>query len=130
MSTGRRTVDEWIGSSPDAAIPPRVKLRIWERCGGKCHLTGHKIRPGDAYDFDHIVALCNGGEHRESNLAPALRAKHREKTAADVAEMAKIDRLRKRHLGLVPKKPRSNLVKKLNGQVVYRDTGLPVRRSS
>lgn len=95
-----RAVPEWIGSSPDAKIPDHVKLRIWLRTDGRCHITGRKIRPGDAYDFDHIIALCNGGEHRESNLAPALRDKHREKTAADVAERAKIDRIRKRHLGI------------------------------
>ena len=100
MTAGRRSVDEWIGSSPDAPIPPRVKLRIWERCEGRCHLTGWKIMPGDPFDYDHVKALCNGGEHRESNLALALRVKHRDKTAEDVAEKAKIDRIRKKHLGI------------------------------
>lgn len=100
MTAGRRAVDEWIGATPDAPVPPRVRLRIFERTGGRCHLSGRKIMAGDPWDLDHIVALCNGGEHRESNLAPALRDKHREKTAADVAERAKVDRVRKKHLGL------------------------------
>jgi 5-methylcytosine-specific restriction protein A len=98
-----RAVDEWIGATPDARIPDRVRLRVWEREGGRCHISGRKIMPGDAWEMDHKIALCNGGEHRESNLAPALRAKHREKTAADVKERAKVDRIRKRHLGI--KKP-------------------------
>lgn len=98
-----RKVPEWIGSVPDAAIPPRVKLRIFERENGRCWLSGRKIMPGDAYDFDHKVALCNGGEHRETNLFPALRDKHREKTAEDVALKAKTERTRKKHLGLWPK---------------------------
>lgn len=99
----RRAVDEWVGKTPDAAVPPRVRLRVFERHQGRCHLTGRKIAAGELWDLDHVKALCNGGEHRESNLAPALRDKHREKTAEDVAEKAKIDRIRKKHLGIWPK---------------------------
>ena len=104
--TGRE-VPEWVGKTPDAKIPDRVKLRIFLREGGVCHLSKRKIQPGDAYDFDHKIALCNGGEHRETNLFPALRDKHREKTAEDVKERAKIDRIRKKHLGL-RSKPQGN----------------------
>jgi 5-methylcytosine-specific restriction protein A len=99
---GRQT-DEWIGATPDSAIPPRVRLRVFERAKGICYLSGRKITASDAWDCDHVIALTNGGENRESNLAPALRDKHREKTAADVKERAKVDRIRKRHLGI--KKP-------------------------
>lgn len=98
-----RSVPLWVGATDDAKIPDRVKLRIWEREGGRCWLSGRKIMPGEAYDFDHKIALCNGGTHSEDNLAPALKDKHREKTASDVAERAKVDRLRKRHVGI--KKP-------------------------
>lgn len=100
-----RSVPLWVGATPDTAIPPRVKLRIWEREGGRCWITGRKIMPGDAYDFDHKVALCNGGSHSEDNLFPALRDKHREKTAEDVAEKSKVERIRKKHLGIFPKSP-------------------------
>lgn len=91
------------------------------------NISGRKIMPGDAWDCDHVVALCNGGEHRETNLAPALRDKHRAKTAADVAERAKIDRLRKRHFGIAePKRVwatgrLSKFKQKLTGEVVLRD---------
>lgn len=121
-----RSVDEWIGKTPDAKVPDRVRLRIFEREGGRCHLCGRKITPADQWDLDHVVALANGGEHRETNLAPAIRAKHREKTAADVAERAKVDRVRKIHLGL--RKPSSFACsrqsvwkKKIDGSVVRRD---------
>lgn len=97
-----RSVPEWIADHPDQAIPPRVKLRVWERCKGRCALTGKKLRPGDEYDFDHIVALGNGGEHREKNLQVVGRAAHRLKTARDVAQKAKADRIRAKHLGLYP----------------------------
>lgn len=123
----RRSVDEWIGSSPDAKIPDRVRLRVFEAHGGVCHLTGRKIRPGDQWDMDHVQALCNGGEHRESNLAPALRQAHREKTAEDVSQRAKDDRVRKKHLGIYrPKYPMpgsrtSQFKKPLHGPAVRRN---------
>jgi 5-methylcytosine-specific restriction protein A len=113
-----RSTDEWIGKTDDAAIPARVRLRVFERHNGTCHLSGHRIRAGEPWDIDHIVALVNGGEHRESNLAPALRNKHREKTALDVAEKAKNDRVRKRHLSI--KKPRKiRAWKKFDGTPVF-----------
>jgi 5-methylcytosine-specific restriction protein A len=100
-----RTVPEWIGKTDDEAIPPRVKARVFERHGGKDYLTGKKIMPGDAWDCDHIIAICNGGSNRESNLAPLLKAKHKEKTADDLAIKSKIERTRKKFLGIYPPSP-------------------------
>jgi len=124
MSTARST-EEWIGATPNSAIPKRVRLRVFERDGGRCHISGRKIMPGDAWDLDHVVALVNGGEHRESNLAPALRDKHREKTVADVAEKARTARIRAKHLGIKRKSTfacsrDSRWKKKIDGTVVRR----------
>lgn len=120
-----RSIPEWIGATPDAKIPPRVRLRIWERHEGRCHITHRKIQAGEAWDCEHIKALCNGGEHRESNLAPALKQPHREKTTRDRKIKAKTDRIRKRHLGI--RKPSSFACsrdkpwkKKISGEVVRR----------
>lgn len=95
-----RAVTEWIGRTDDASVPPRVRLRIFTAHHGVCHLSGRKILPGERWELEHVVALCNGGEHRESNLAPALVAPHKVKTAKDVAEKAMTDRRRKKHLGI------------------------------
>lgn len=122
----RRSVPEWIGATPDTPIPPRVKLRVFEAHGGVCHLTNRKIHPGDDWDADHITAICNGGENRESNLAPALRHAHREKTAEDVNQKAKDDRVRKKHLGIhqpkhvMPGSKKSRFKRKISGEVVER----------
>lgn len=97
-----RTVVEWCGKTDDAAIPARVRVRVFERDGGICHLSGRRITASDLWDVDHIVALVNGGKHCESNLAPALRDKHREKTKADVALKSKNYQVRAKHLGLKP----------------------------
>lgn len=113
-----RSVPLWIGKSDDSAIPPRVRLRIFERDGGVCWISGRKIQAGDAWDLDHKIALCNGGTHSEDNLAPALRDKHREKTKLDVKLKAKVSRIRKKNLGI---KKRSGFKgwRKMDGTIVY-----------
>lgn len=93
---------EWIADHPDQAIPKTVKLRIWEREKGRCYLSGRKIMPGDAYEFEHVIALANGGEHRETNIRLALKDAHKAKTAQDVKVAAKIRRQRLKHIGAWP----------------------------
>lgn len=95
-----RSVEEWIGKTDDQAVPPRVKLRVFEKFEGRCYLSGRKIMPGEKWELEHVEALCNGGQHRESNFAPALVDPHKVKTRADRAEKKLIDRKRKKHLGL------------------------------
>jgi 5-methylcytosine-specific restriction endonuclease McrA len=63
-----RIVGEWVGKSPNAKVPRLVSLRRWQAADGCCQGCGRKIRPGERWDLDHIIALCNGGEHREANL--------------------------------------------------------------
>ena len=113
-----RSVEEWRGKTDDSAIPPRVRLRVFEKYEGHCYLSGIKIRPGDKWDIEHIKALSLGGEHRESNMAPALKEPHKVKTVKDRKLKAKIDRIRKRHLGI--KKPRTiTSWRKMNGEKVF-----------
>lgn len=103
-----RSVDIWVGKTPDAAIPKRVRLRVFEAHGGKCALSGRKIMPGDAWDLDHRIPLGLGGEHAEHNLQPVLKDPHKAKTACDVAAIRKAERVRAKHLGAWPK-PRQRL---------------------
>ena len=121
-----RSTKEWIGKTDDTRIPPRVRLRVFEAHDGVCALTGQKIMAGDKWDCDHKVALINGGEHRESNLQPALQLAHRKKTADDVKLKAKADRVRKKHLGITEPKSKlpgskgSKWKRKINGKTVER----------
>jgi len=100
-----RELPEWVGATQDTPIPPRVRLRVFDKYDGVC-MCGclRKIWAGAEWDCDHIVALINGGENRESNLRPVLRSCHLAKTASDVDEKSKVYRLRQRHLGLRPKR--------------------------
>jgi 5-methylcytosine-specific restriction protein A len=113
-----RSTLEWIGKTDDAKVPDYVRLRIFTRANGICHISKRKITPADDWDLDHILALCNGGEHRESNMAPALVKPHKVKTAEDVKQRAKNDRVLKKHLGI--KKPRTiRSWRKFNGEIVH-----------
>lgn len=98
-----RQTEEWIATNDDQTIPARVKVRVFEKYNGTCYLSGIKIMPGDKWECEHIIALSNGGEHRESNLAPAFAVPHKEKTKSDMKIKAKIARVRKRHLGIKKK---------------------------
>jgi len=114
-----RKTEEWIGKTDDTPVPTRVRLRVFERFGGVCHISGRKIMPGDKWDMDHVIALINGGENRESNLAPALSQEHKKKTAQDSSQKSKTAKIKERHLGL-KKRHRSwgNYTKKMNGDIV------------
>jgi 5-methylcytosine-specific restriction protein A len=104
-----RSTPEWIGKTDDAKIPPRVRQRVFDREGGKCHLCGQPII-GKKWALDHVKALINGGENRESNLRPVHVSCHAIKTAADVADKKKVAAVRKKHIGAV--RPKSALARK------------------
>lgn len=120
-----RSIPEWIGKTDDTAVPPRVRLRVFEKHGGRCYLSGQKILPGDKWDLEHIKALCNGGEHRESNFAPALARYHKPKTKADLAEKSHVYARKLSHAGIqqkpkgrpIPGTRASGIRKRMNGNV-------------
>jgi len=103
-----RSVPAWSSDNQDAAIPPRVKLRIYERDGGRCQQCARKVGAGaEPFAFDHIVALINGGKHAESNLQLLCQHCHKAKTGEDVAIKSKTAKVRAKHLGI--HKPKSRL---------------------
>jgi 5-methylcytosine-specific restriction protein A len=120
-----RQLPEWYGATDDTAIPLRVKARIVERHHGQCAKCSRFLRAG-YIAFDHIVALCNGGAHAESNLQPLCTIPcHEEKTKDDVATKARNYRRRTKHLGIkkrdaFPTNKSGAYRKKINGQVVPR----------
>lgn len=122
-----RSLPEWSGATPDAAIPPRVRLRKWEAVGGRCECCTRKIMTGEGWALDHIVALINGGQHRESNLRVICDWCHKGKTREDVREKAITARKRSKHLGIKRRKGppmmgsrESKFKRKLDGRVELR----------
>jgi 5-methylcytosine-specific restriction enzyme A len=121
-----REVLEWLGKNDDSDPPPRVKVRVFDRYHGVCRCgCTRKILAGEQWQADHIIALINGGENRESNLHPLLVEHHKSKTKEDVAAKSEVYNKRKSHLGL-KKKSRfacskdSKFKKKMDGTVVRR----------
>lgn len=100
-----RSLPEWRGKTDDTKVPAHVRVRCFDRAKGVCHISGRKIMAGEKWELDHIKPLILGGEHAEFNLAPALVAPHREKSAGEVTVKSKIERVRQKHLGIYPKSP-------------------------
>lgn len=81
---------------------------------------------GEPWDCEDEIALVNGGERRESNLRPFLRAHHKAKTARDVAEKSRVYRRKRSHLGIrksaqpMPGSRASAWKRKMSGEVVRR----------
>lgn len=121
-----RSVPEWIGDTPDTAIPPRVRLRVLEAKDHRCHACTRKILTGESWTCEHLIAIINGGENREANLDVTCCNCLAPKNAADVAEKSMIYRKRSKHLGVdKPKRPfpgsRTDIWKKpMNGPAVRR----------
>lgn len=105
-----RAVPEWIGKTENSRPPVSVKLRVFAKYEGRCYLSKVKIHPGDEWEVEHVrpLHLARPGErlNRESNLAPALKQPHREKTSREMTAKAKADRIRAKHLGIYPKSKR------------------------
>ncbi len=121
-----RAVGEWQGKTDDTIPPPRVRLRVFDTHMGKCYLCLRKIMAGEYWQLDHVVALCNSGRNVESNLAPACRNCCYAKTALDVAEKAKVARIRSKHLNIkanshpMSGSRRSKFKRKLDGTTILR----------
>lgn len=98
-----RSVALWIGKTDDTPAPPRVRLRVWDACEGKCHRCGRKIPTGDKWILEHLIALINGGRNAEDNLCLTCSWCKPIKDAEDVAEKAKTYAVRAAHV--LPREP-------------------------
>jgi len=123
-----RELPEWIGKKPDSAVPPRVRLRVFKRYGGRCQCgCDRQIRPGERWDCEDTIAIINGGERRESNLKPWLSEHHKKKTKRDVAEKSLVYRKAAAHVGIklkqsrpMPGSRRSGFKRRMDGTVERR----------
>lgn len=96
---GGRSTEEWFGKTPDTRAPDYVRDRVFERHKKRCYKCTRDLRPGDAFEIDHVIAIINGGENRERNLAPICDWCHDEKTKADVAEKSRVYQKRSKNNG-------------------------------
>lgn len=106
-----RSVKEWVGKTDDTAIPDRVRVRVFEKAGGCCTICGRKIRAGERWTLEHVVALINWLKtpeaphgNREKNLGVTCCNCLPGKNAADQAEKSAV--YHKRRKSLLPKSER------------------------
>jgi len=98
-----RSVPLWSSDNHDAAIPARVRVRLFEAAGGRCAACQRKLGPGDKWQADHIVPLISGGMHSEANLQVLCDWCHKAKSREDVAIKSKSARIRANHV--LPRQP-------------------------
>lgn len=123
-----RAVPIWRGKTDDTPIPPRVKARVCLEQDGRCAVCAAKFGPKVPPEFDHRIALVNGGENAEDNIQALCPLCHGTKSRRDVAQKAKDARVRQKHLGIktarspLPGGRKSAWKRKLDGTWVRRDT--------
>jgi 5-methylcytosine-specific restriction enzyme A len=105
-------------------FPVRIKLAAFQRCGGYCEACDAKLFPG-RYAFDHRNPDALTGTPILENCAVLCRPCHADKTAMDMASIAKAKRRQAKHLGIkrAPKGPplpgtrASGIRKRMSGAV-------------
>lgn len=79
----------WIAARK--AIPEKVKAEAWEQADGRCQQCGITLH-GDDMHYDHVLPVALGGTNDVENIQLLCFSCHAEKTAQDVARIAKADR--------------------------------------
>ena len=78
---------------PRPSMSQARRLRIWERDGGVCYLCETKVKAGEAWDVEHVLAWGLSFDDSDENLKVAHKhGCHAEKTKGDVRRIAKAKR--------------------------------------
>lgn len=106
--------------TPRKGFTALQRLKIFEANGGRCHICSRKIQIGERWDVEHKRPRALLGSDDAENLAPAHLECHAEKTAAEASAIAKVKRIRAKHIGASRRGWPSKFRKKMNGEVVLR----------
>lgn len=109
-------------------ITTKMRIGVFERHGGICHLCSMKVVAGQDWDVSHDIPLEAGGNDDDDNLYVAHRSCHRAHTAkVDIPLIAKVARIRANHVGAktpsrkpLPGGKNSAFKRTLDGRVVPR----------
>jgi len=109
-------------------ITAKMRVDIFLRHDGVCHLCKLKVIPGEEWDVSHEIPLEAGGRDDDSNWLVAHRRCHRTHTATvDAPLIAKVKRICARHLGAkksrtpMPLGRNSKWKRKMDGTIVRRE---------
>ena len=81
-------------------LSTRARLNLFLAHKGRCASCTLPIPPGKGWDIDHIIPLALGGSDTTDNMQILCRPCHGTKTTKrDVPVIAKVERIRAKHLG-------------------------------
>lgn len=66
-----------------------LRLYLLRKQRGLCKWCGHRFRPNDLWNVDHVTSKANKGTNKRSNLQLIHKECHEQKTAADFAHVQK-----------------------------------------
>jgi 5-methylcytosine-specific restriction enzyme A len=122
----------WAQTPKRPALSRKQRVAIYMKTDGRCYICGQKIR-GGAWEAEHPIARQLGGTDAPEALMPCCIPCHKRKTAKDASAIAKSKRIRDKHIGALKSETpmkcgrNSPYKRKMNGKLVWRDTGEPVR---
>ena len=95
-----RSLPEWIGKTDDAMPGKLVRDRLSRAQDDRCALPDCRqpFGPKRRAHCDHILALIDGGENRETNLQMICADCHKVKTSAEATARAKSRDIRAAHI--------------------------------
>lgn len=112
------------------------RIDVLHANGGICWLCELSINPvKEAWEVEHCIPLGLGGADDASNMKPAHKSCHREKTNGDMTKIAKAKRVKAKHEGSyrptrnpVPGSKSGRLKKCMDGSVIDRSTGAVIKQ--
>lgn len=69
--------------TPRKAIPKKIRLMVYDKCGGHCAYCGCNLDYKDM-QVDHVKPLRNGGSNDVENMLPACRSCNHYKSTFDL----------------------------------------------
>lgn len=107
-------------------FPTAVKVAAFQRAKGRCEGCTGRLFPGK-FRYDHIIPDWMGGEPTLENCRVSCLVCDAPKTRKDQGDIAKVKRVRAKHLGAkarsrspMPCGKQSKFKKKFTGEVVLR----------
>jgi 5-methylcytosine-specific restriction protein A len=114
-------------STPRKRLTRKQRMEMHDRHGATCVVCLEPIPAGEPFIDEHVIPLAIGGSNDPDNRGPAHVSCAKIKTARDQAIIAKVVRVRARHLGIkkqssrpIPGSKASGWKRKMNGEVVRR----------
>jgi len=108
-------------------MSPSRRARIFEAHKGTCHICGQAIDgTRERWEVEHLAPYALTRDDSDDNLAPAHASCHAGKTAEDVTQIAKANRVARKHKGAhrpkasIPGSRESKWKRRIDGTVVRR----------